>query len=243
MRSKFFYPVTLIAFIWIISCAGMNSQIELEKSGIQYSKPQTSTQLVKGEKVEYELWFNKNKWKVLNHENPNYKIVEEHAKNNNIYISHVLLSYNSNEITAMTEESRVPITLETIFKYNSKLIRARGSHIISSDVRMVNGNNVLYIKFGATIDSIKWIYLNYYLSNKTGAARVMVGTTENLFAEHESDMIDLLNGFVDPNSKIKPTKSDNDIESRLIKLKKLMDKGLITQEDYDKKKNKLLNSY
>lgn len=36
---------------------------------------------------------------------------------------------------------------------------------------------------------------------------------------------------------------EKDIESKLVKLKDLMDKGLITQEDYDKKKDQLLNNY
>ena len=242
MRSIFFYPVTLIAVMWTIGCAGMNSQIELERSGIQYSKPQTSTQLIKGEKVEYELWFNKNKWKVLDHENLNYKITKEEMKKNNIHVSYVL-THISDVISSMIQENRVPNSLEKLYYYNSKSIRIGGGHIISTDIRMVNGNDVLYIKYGLTIDSVKWIYLNYYLSNKSGTIRVIAGTTEYLFAEHESDMINLLNGLVDPYLEIQPTKSDDDIESKLLKLKNLRDKGLITQEDYDKKKNKLLNSY
>ncbi|MCG2779019.1 MAG: SHOCT domain-containing protein [Desulfobacterales bacterium] len=182
----------------------MNSQIELEKSGIQYSKPQTSTQLIKGEKVEYELWFNKNKWKVLDRDNPKYKIIKEEMKKNNIHVSHVLNDI-FDEIRFMIQESRLPSSLEKLYNFNSKSIRIAGGHIISTDIRMVNGNDVLYIKFGLTIDSMNWIYLNYYFSNKTGTIRIVAGTIVGLFAEHESDMIDLLNGLADSNSELHPT--------------------------------------
>jgi len=60
-----------------------------------------------------------------------------------------------------------------------------------------------------------------------------------------------VNEIVDPNAKTQPVnnkitqpvKSDDDIESKLLKLKSLRDQGLITQEDYDKKKSELLDSY
>ena len=195
MKSKLIYCVALIAVILVFSCTGMNSQVKLEKSGIQYWRPQSSNGSVAGKKVAYQLWFDKNKWRVLDHEDSTYKIMEEIAKKQNIHLSHVL-NHISNEITAMIQDNRVPNFLEKIYNYNSKKIRYAGGHIINTDIRMVNGNDVLYIKYGATLDSVKWIYLNYFLSNKTGNTRVVAGTTEYLFAEHESEMLKLLNGML-----------------------------------------------
>ena len=52
MRSMSFILVTLYTALWIIGCAGMSPQLELEKSEIQYSKPLASTQLIKGEIID-----------------------------------------------------------------------------------------------------------------------------------------------------------------------------------------------
>ena len=77
MRSIFIYCVTFVAAILVFSCTGMNSQVKLEKSGIQYWRPQSSNGSVAGKKVAYQLWFDKNKWRVLDHEDSTYKFMEE----------------------------------------------------------------------------------------------------------------------------------------------------------------------
>jgi hypothetical protein len=60
----------------------------------------------------------------------------------------------------------------------------------------------------------------------------------------ESDIIDLLNGLVDSNLKIRPKiKPEEDIEKKLSKLNSLLKKGLITQDDYDKTKSQLLETF
>jgi hypothetical protein len=53
-----------ISLGFIFCCTGVNTQVEIDKSGIQYSKPQASTNLIKGEKVGYELWVDKTKWEI-----------------------------------------------------------------------------------------------------------------------------------------------------------------------------------
>lgn len=74
--------------------------------------------------------------------------------------------------------------------------------------------------------------------------RLAGGTTEDLLTEYESDIIDLLNGLVDSNLKIRPKiNAEEDIEKKLSKLNSLLKKGLITQEDYDRTKSQLLDTF
>jgi len=233
---------TAVVIAFIISCAGTNPPVNIERSEIKYSKSQTATRLIEGKKAEYQFWFNNNKWKLVDHENPLFKVVEAKAKEKNANVYYVLL-HNSNEIAAAIEESRLNSSIENFYKYYSESIKGGGGDIIDKEIRLVNGSDALYIKSSTITDSIKYIILNYFLSTESGAINVIVSTSDNLFAEHESDMLNFLNGLVDPNLISQPTKRENDIESKLLKLKDLKDKGLITQEDYDKKKNKLLNSY
>ncbi|MCK5542952.1 MAG: HEAT repeat domain-containing protein [Desulfobacterales bacterium] len=49
--------------------------------------------------------------------------------------------------------------------------------------------------------------------------------------------------FIKGQSSIKQVESDNDIKTKLINLKTLRDEGLITNEEYIKKKDSLLNEY
>jgi hypothetical protein len=71
--------------------------------------------------------------------------------------------------------------------------------------------------------------------------KVAAGTTKDLFSEHEPHIFDLLNGLVDPSLETQIQPAVEDIESKLLKLKNLKDKGLINQEDYEKSKDRLLN--
>lgn len=246
MRSIILH-LTAFSTLFIVGCVTTNqpnvstkSPVEIKRSGIEYSKPQLSSQVVKGKRVEYELWFDK-KWQIVDPKSNDYKFFKEVAKENNMKFNHLLFD-SSGEIFVITQESRIPNTLEAIAIYDSKEINLMKGNITNQEIRSVNGSDVLYIKYDLTAASIKWVYLNYYLSNKTGAVRVVCYTADHLFAEHESDMINLLNGLVDPHSEAQP-QSDGSIETKLLELKNLMNRGLITQDDYDNKKATLLNNY
>ena len=84
MISKSFYlAYTVIVIVSIISCARTNSQIELVRSEIKYSKPQTATRIIVGEKVKYQLWFDKSKWKALGHKDPTFILWDAEVKKRN----------------------------------------------------------------------------------------------------------------------------------------------------------------
>ena len=59
---SFFFMV--ISFGFVFNCSGVNNQLEVNKSDIQYSKPQASTNMIKGEKVGFELWVDNHKWEI-----------------------------------------------------------------------------------------------------------------------------------------------------------------------------------
>jgi hypothetical protein len=232
-----------ISFGFIFCCSGVNTQVELDKSGIQYSKPQASTKLIKGEKVDYELWVDKNTWEIYDSKDTVFIDFRNMLGSQGTGLSHVL-RHNSGESMAIIQEIRTPTTFETLHKTLSESLSTGKGSIVSEDIRRVNGSDILYIKWVEDLGTSKIIWQSYYLSNKTGHMRLAGGTTENLFAEYESDIIDLLNGLVDSNLKRQPKISaEKDIETKLSKLNSLLKKGLITQEDYDKTKSQLLETF
>jgi len=200
-----------LSFGFNFSCAGVNTQGEIGKSGIQYSKPQDSTKLIKGEKVDYALWVDQNKWDVYDSNDTVFIDFRNMLGSQGTGLSHVL-RHNSGESMAITQEIQTATNFEILHKsLLESLSTGRGS-IVSEDIRKVNGSEILYIKWMEDLGATKIIWLSYYLSNKTGHMRLACGTTEELLTKYESDIIDLLNGLVD--FKSRPRKKTGVEESR-----------------------------
>jgi hypothetical protein len=239
MKLKYLYFTTLIIISFIFACAGYDSQVKIHKSHIQYFKSHTYDYFIRGETADYALWLDETNWRVLKPDDPEFEALKDVLFGNYKFDYKFLLMHKSNKVFALIEDVLIPATIEKLDRVSSKLINRVGGRIISKEIRFVNGNEVLYVKHAWA----NWIYCSYYYSNKTGTVIIVAFTAEFLFSEYASDIFDLLNGLDDSNSTIQPTKSGEDIETKLLKLKNLRDKGLITQEDYDKKKNEMLKSY
>ena len=225
----FFFTAISIGFIF--SCTGVKSQVEIDKSDIQYSKPQASTKLVKGEKVGYELWVDSTKWEIYDSKDAVFKDFRNMLGNQGTGLSHVL-RHNSGESMAIIQEIQTSADFEILHKALSESLSMGKGNIVSEDIRRVNGSDMLYVKWMEDLGTSKIVWLSYYLSKKNSHMRLAGGTTEDLLAEYESDIIDLLNGLVDSNLKMQPKlNAAEDIETKLSKLNSLLKKRLITQED------------
>ena len=200
-----------ISFGFVFSCTGVNSQVELEKSGIQYSMPQASTKLIKGEKVDYELWVDKNKWEIYDSKDNVFIDFRNMLGSQGVGLSHVL-RHNSGESMAIIQEIQTPTDFEILHKTLSESLSTGKGSIVSEDIRKVNDSDMLFIKWMENLGTSKIVWLSYYLSNKSGHMRLACGTTEELLTEYESDIIDLLNGLVD--SKLRPRKKTAFEESK-----------------------------
>jgi Short C-terminal domain len=241
-------PIILFVFMtissgFIFNCSSVNTQVNIEKSDIQFSKPQASTELLKGENVGFELWVDNGKWEIYGSKDTVFKDFRNMLGSQGIGLSHVL-RHHSGESMAIIQEIHTQADFEILHKTLIESLSMGKGSIVGEDIRRVNGSDVLYIKWIEDLGTSKIVWLSYYLTNNTGHMRLAGGTTEDLLAEYESDIIDLLNGLVDSNLKIQPkTSVAVDVEKKLSKLKNLLDKGLITQEDYDKKKTELLATF
>jgi hypothetical protein len=203
MKPKILFFFMALSFGFIFSCTGVNTQVEIDKSGIQYSKPQDSTKLIKGEKVGYALWVDQNKWAVYDSNDTVFIDFRNMLGSQGTGLSHVL-RHNSGESMAIIQEIQTATNFEILHKsLLESLSTGRGS-IVSEDIRKVNGSDILYIKWMEDLGTSKIVWLSYYLSKKTGHMRLACGTTEELLTEYESDIIDLLNGLVD--FKLRPRK-------------------------------------
>jgi hypothetical protein len=192
-----------ISFGFIFSCTSVNTGVEIDKSVIQYFRPQASTKLIKGEKVDYELWVDKNKWEIYDSRDTVFIDFRNMLGSQGTGLSHVL-RHNSGESMAIIQEIRTSTDFEILHKSLSESLSMGKGSIVSEDIRRVNGSDILYIKWMEDLGTSKIMWLSYYLSNNSGHMRLAGGTTEDLFAEYESDIIDLLNGLDDSNLKPRP---------------------------------------
>ena len=242
MKPIILFFSMMVSFGFIFHCSGVNNQIDIDKSEIQYSKPDASNELLKGDKVDFELWVDNRKWQIYDSTDSIFIDFRNMLGTQGTGLSHVL-RHNSGESMAIIQEIHTHADFEILHQtLMESLSNGKGS-IVSEDIREVNGSDVLYIKWMEGLGTSKIVWLSYYLSNKSGHMRLAGGTTEDLLMEYESDIIDLLNGLVDSKLKISPNiTADEDIEKKLSKLSSLLKKGLITQEDYDKKKSELLDT-
>ena len=193
--SKLIYMTSFFLIFGIAGCSDSNSKITIEKSDIPYEKPQTSNQVIKGNNVEFELWFNDRQWEIHAKKGSMGKNAEEESSQSN-----TLLSNASNDVFVSIQETSDDMPYGESFKHYAKWIKLQGGQIIDKEIRNVNGNDILYIKARVEADSKPFISINYVLTNKSGGVSVTAGTSEDLFGKHETEISDLMNGLVDPKS-------------------------------------------
>jgi hypothetical protein len=69
------------------------------------------------------------------------------------------------------------------------------ARITFREKRFVNGNEVWLLKIEATVRQIPVTYMGYYYSGRQGTVQVLTYSGRSLFAEHERDFMEFLNGF------------------------------------------------
>ena len=72
---------------------------------------------------------------------------------------------------------------------------APDARIVKEEYRVVNGNKVIYLEMEGTIQGIKFKYLGYYYSDRSGSTQYLTYTGANLVGEYKKDIERFLNGF------------------------------------------------
>lgn len=243
MKPLIIFLLMVLSSGFVFGCAGVNDRLEIDRSRIQYSRPQSSTIVIKGDRVAYELWVDNEKWEIYGSKDAEFIDFRNMQGSQGTGLSHVL-KHRSGESMAVIQEIRKPADFGMLHETLSESLSTGIGSIISEEIRTVNGWDMLFVKWMEDLGNSKIVWLSYYLSNGSGHMRLAGGTTEKLLAAYESDIIDLLNGLVDSYKKTSSAVAgEEDIEMKLTKLKRLLKSGLITQQDYDKEKAELLEKF
>lgn len=150
----------------------------------QYEKPASATRLVRGKRGNFGIWLNSSKWRMQKKKNNADAMFEFQHINGDAYV--------------MVIAERISMPLDVLKKVAINNVKSVGRNVrvVSEEKRIVNGNEVLMLKIQAVIQSIPFVYYNYYYAGKAGSIQGITYTGTNLFDEYKNDFDDLLNGLV-----------------------------------------------
>ena len=94
------------------------------------------------------------------------------------------------------ESSFSPDNLFRIAKMTMEKNLDARTQILKTELVTVNGNKVLRGVVKADVSGISFVFDSYYYSNELGSVQFTTWTSENLWKKYESEIAELLNGFV-----------------------------------------------
>jgi hypothetical protein len=147
----------------------------------RFVSPPVPFRFVGDVKGPFGVWIDPQKWeRASSKENP-IKITFNHKKG---------------KAYAIVIAECISFSMESLTKAvvaNAKKV-ALDVKIASEEKRVVNGKELLCLKFTATIQGTPYIHYGYYYSGSERNLQVVTCTASNLFDEFKQDFDDFLNG-------------------------------------------------
>lgn len=159
-----------------------------KEAGI-FRMPSSATKGIKGQSVPYMIWFDDSKWKEADQLNLN---AEKSLKSEN------------DDVLAIITTEKKQYALEQLDDIVIKNAKASGfdkASIVGEEKRIVNGNEVLFIHWKASIKGQALDFLSYIYSGKEGTVMMHTYTSSNLLEKNRKSMENLLNGLSVENLK------------------------------------------
>lgn len=154
-----------------------------EKEARIYRMPSSATRGIKGEKIPYFLWIDQTNW------NETPKLNENAEKS--------FKSTNDDVLAIITTEPKQYALdqLDDIVIKNAKASGFEKASIVTEEKRIVNGTELLFIHWKASIKGEDVDFLSYLYSGKEGTIMVHTYTSSKLLEKNQKIMENLLNGL------------------------------------------------
>ncbi len=147
-------------------------------------KTPTATEKITGQSVPYCLWYDKDTWSQLK---KNLNPAAEYS-----------FSLNGEDTFAMIlpEKDIVPLEkIPTIVIEAAKLNGVKNPQILQEEMRLVNGVQVLSLKWSGEILGMNFVYLYIIHSSDKGTVQAITYTLEDSFEDNKDDMEEFLKCF------------------------------------------------
>lgn len=167
---------------WKYASVSQGWNTKLDTTNVK--KDAAATFLVKGKRIKYGVYIDPKKWS-FNAEKDEKSPVEYE------------FTLKQEDAYAMVIPEGMEMSYEGLVKIalNNAKEAAPDAHITSEETRRVNGNIVRMVEIHGTVESIKFVYLGYYYTGKSGTVQLISYTGENMIDKYRKEMETLLNGF------------------------------------------------
>jgi len=169
---------------WSLSSELIKIKKTIKINRKKFTKPKTSSFLLKSVKNDSAFWINTNKWKFKKATGNSDAEYELQLKGKDLY--------------GMVIAEGIQVEREALI--NLAISNARNAapdvKVIEKEYRTVNGKKIIYMKMQGTIQSIKFTYLGYYYSDKTGSTQLLTYTASNLVEKYKPEIFNLKSGLV-----------------------------------------------
>jgi len=169
---------------WVYESGKADDGKPLVMNDLNFSKGSDSNFMLKSTKTNAAFWINPKKWKFKKNDNGH-----ESAE--------YTFTLKGSDLYGMVITEQWGMDLADLV--NQAFENAKGAapdiQIVKQEYRMVNGHKVIYMEMEGTIQSVKFTYLGYYFSNKSGVTQYLTYTGTNLVSKYKKDIEQFLNGF------------------------------------------------
>ena len=161
-----------------------NSRASFGTNNTSFKKSPNSSFLVKSKIAPVGVWINTSDWKFNNDDNNDD--------------SEYFFEYQHGDLygMAIVEELEIPIdNLAKIALENAKYLM-NDIQVVTQEYRFVNGQKVLFMEFGGSVEGMQITYDGYYYSDLGGTIQLIVFTGTNLVNKYKNKIEEFLNGLV-----------------------------------------------
>lgn len=149
----------------------------------RYTTPKNSDFRIKSKRNDFTLSIDKDLWSFQN------STVNTQAE--------YQLEMRDGDLYGIMINEAIEIPLEKL--RDIAVLNARSAApdmvLLKQEMRTVNGLEVLFVEFEATLQGIAFHYFNYYTTNASGSTQLLTYTSKNLADKYRKEAEKLLNGL------------------------------------------------
>lgn len=174
----------LISALLFQSCAMHGSGTEDDFGVPYFGRPDSSAELIEGDKLKYGVWINKDKWKK-----------EQYYLSPGSTYEFIHTDGDIVRIAVCEKRETVPLpTLKRALRKRMKSVFSNAT--MKTETRNVSGNKILCVYGDVVEEGVPLTYIAYLYSGKIGSVQIICLTGKYLYWQYERDIADFLNGFV-----------------------------------------------
>ena len=185
----------LLLSIFLIGCSSVKPVIVAEHSNINHVKPSDSKSILKGEVYDYIIWYNNQKWILLDQQSEIFKEMKKQIGSGGSSLNFLLMDEYKEAFVAVINESRFSTSYDEILKNAGKYLFSSNANLEQCEFRKVNGKEVLYITFTVKDKSNEMKASSYVLSSESGMVQIIGISFINSFRLYENNINEFLNGL------------------------------------------------